>query len=198
MVLMEYYDDAKGKVVTVSTNNPMPSNAVVSMGPESITTDMLANVAVTTDKIADSSITTEKLTGGGVTVDKLAQEVLSRIDQHKFTPLSGSGNNANSLTEAGIYFNSGGYGLQNAPRDNYGWMLIVSRGTSNGHHRGAQVYFDHDGFDWRGFDGDKFTPWQTCIVKHAVDNVEPISDPSSATPQDIANAYNALLTALKG
>lgn len=28
--------------------------------------------------------------------------------------------------------------------------------------------------------------------------IEPIADPSTATPEDIANAYNALLTALKG
>lgn len=135
---------------------------------------------------------------GGVTLAKLAQEVLTRIDQHKFTPLSGSTNDADQLLETGIYFNIGGYGLLHAPRNNYGWMLIVSRGVSNGHPRGAQVYFDHDGFDWRGYEGDSFTDWQTCIIKNAMEGIEPIDDPSSATAEDVAEAFNALLAALKG
>lgn len=67
-----------------------------------------------------------------------------------------------------------------------------------GHPRGAQVYFDHDGFDWRGFDGDTFTDWQTCIVKNKVMDVDAIADPSTATAEDIANAYNDLLAALRG
>lgn len=135
---------------------------------------------------------------GSVTTQKLAAEVIELINERKFTPLSGSDNDADKMTNTGIYFNNGGYGLQNAPRSNYGWMLLVSHGVSNGHPRGAQLYFDHDGFDWRGFDGNSFTPWQTCIVKNAVDVVEPIEDPSSATAEQVATAFNLLLAALKG
>lgn len=36
------------------------------------------------------------------------------------------------------------------------------------------------------------------VVKNAVESVEPIDDPSSATPEDIATAFNNLLAALKG
>lgn len=169
-----------------------------SVADGAVTTPKIADEAVTTPKIADGAVTPEKLAEESVEMIHLAQEVLSRIDAHKFTPLSGSSNDADQLTDTGIYFNIGGYGLQNAPRNNYGWMLIVSHGTSNGNPRGAQVYFDHDGFDWRGFDNSVFTPWQTCIVKNAVEGIDPIDDPSSATPEDIATAFNNLLAALKG
>lgn len=148
--------------------------------------------------IEPGSVSTDAITDGAITIPKLAQEVITRIDEYKFTPLSGSNNDANNLMDTGIYFNVGGYGLHNAPRNNYGWMLIVSHGVSNGHPRGAQVYFDHDGFDWRGFNGDTLTDWQTCIVKKKVDDVEAIADPSTATTADIADAYNVLLSALKG
>lgn len=134
---------------------------------------------------------------GSVTLDKLAQEVLVRIDRNKFTPLSGNSNDANALTSEGVYFNNGGYGLGNAPRNNYGWMLIVSHGSSNGHPRGGQLYLDKDGFDFRGFDGDTFGEWETFIIKNKVDHLEPIADPTTATVEDLANAYNALLAALK-
>lgn len=133
-----------------------------------------------------------------VTIAKLAQEVLSRIDYGKFSQLSGNGNDANKLTDAGIYFNSGGYGLKNAPRDRYGWMLIVSHGASNGKAQGGQLYLDVDGFDFRGFTGSTFTAWESFIIKNKVEDIQPIADPASTTSEDLANAYNALLTALKG
>jgi len=185
-VIMQYWDPEKGKAVTVTPETPFPVGGVAPPN-NSVGTDMLKDGAVTTPKIAD----------GAVTVEKLAEGLISFIQYGKFTPLSG-GQNANSLTEQGIYLNVGGYSLTNAPRGNYGWMLLVSRGSSNGHHRGAQVYFDHDGFDWRGFDGSTFTDWETCIIKNKITDIEQIADPSSATPEDIATAYNALLAALKG
>lgn len=139
-----------------------------------------------------------EIADGSVTLAKLAQEVLSRIDYGKFSQLSGNGNDANKLTDAGIYFNSGGYGLKNAPRDRYGWMLIVSHGASNGKAQGGQLYLDVDGFDFRGFTGSTFTAWESFIIKNKVEDIQPIADPASATPEDLANAYNALLAALKG
>ncbi len=129
---------------------------------------------------------------------KITDELLSRIDEHKFTPLSGNGNDADQLTGEGIYFNSGGYGLINAPRGNYGWMLIVSHGSSNGHPRGGQLFLDKEGFDFRGFDGESFTEWESFIIKNKVEHLEPIANPEEATVEDVANAYNTLLTALKG
>ena len=132
-----------------------------------------------------------------IDVSKLVDALVSQIDERKITFLSG-GQDANELTDAGVYLNNGGYTLHNAPRGNYGWMLIVSRGSSNNHHRGAQVYFDHDGFDWRGVDGDTFTDWETCIVKHKVMDIEPIADTTSATAEDNANKINEILDALKG
>lgn len=148
-------------------------------------------------EIADNSVTTAKIADKAVTQAKLADDLISFVQYGKFTPLRGV-QNANSLTEEGIYLNVGGYSLTNAPRENYGWMLLVSRGSSNGHPRGAQVYFDHDGFDWRGFDGSTFTDWETCIIKNKITDINPIADPSTATTKDIATAYNALLAALKG
>jgi len=147
--------------------------------------------------IPDNSITTEKLVDGSVTEGKLSQEVITRIDKNKFTPLSGSSNDANELTSQGIYFNSGGYGLRNAPRDNYGWILIVSHGHSNNHLRGGQLYIDYEGFNFRGYDGDTFTEWNSFVNKNNVEQLELISDPTTATNEDIANKLNEVLTALK-
>lgn len=156
------------------------------------------NVNVISEDVIDGSITTEKLADGAVSVVKLANDTIARIDQYKFTPLSGSSNDANNLTNEGVYFNSGGYGLKNAPRNVYGWMLIVSHGSSNGHPQGAQLYLDSQGFDFRGFNGNTFTEWETFIIKDKVEHVELIADPTSATIEDLANAYNILVTALKG
>lgn len=177
--ILQFWDDDKKEYVEVSSENPLP-----------ISVDEL-------EQIADNSVTTTKIVDKAVTQTKLADDLISFIQSNKITLLSGS-QNANNLTNAGVYLNNGGYALTNAPRSNYGWMLIVSHGVSNGHPRGAQLYVDHDGFEWRGYDGSNFTDWNTCIVKNAVDNIEPIADPSTASTEDIANAYNELLTALKG
>lgn len=149
-------------------------------------------------EIADNSVTTVKIADKAVTQEKLADALVSYIADGKFTRLSGSGNDANKMKSNGVYLNIGGYGLKNAPRDRYGWMLIVSCGESNGSLQGAQLYLDVDGFDYRGFKGNTFTKWETFIIKDKVADVEPIADPSTATAEAIANAYNALLAALKG
>lgn len=149
-------------------------------------------------EIADNSVTTVKIADKAVTQEKLADALVSYIADGKFTRLSGSRNDANKIKSNGVYLNNGGYGLKNAPRDRYGWMLIVSCGGSNSSLQGAQLYLDVDGFDYRGFKGNTFTKWETFIIKDKVADVEPIADPSTVTAEDIANAYNALLAALKG
>ena len=182
--IIQFWDDTKKQYVEVSSDNPLP----ISVEELDIGTSNIEDGSVTTAKIADKSITQEKI----------SDALMETINSLKFTPLSGSSNSANSITEPGVYFNIGGYGLQNAPRGNYGWMLIVTRGTSNGHHKGGQIYFDLEGLEWRGFDGSTFTEWETCIVKNKLTDIEPIADPTTATVEDLANAYNALLEAMKG
>lgn len=167
-----------------------------------VTTPKIADGTVTTEKLADGAVTVEKLadglvvplaakaneatqiTDGAVTTakiadkaiiqGKLADDLVSFIQSNKIRFLSGE-QDANQLTDAGVYLNNGGYTLTNAPRGNYGWMLIVSHGSSNGHPRGAQLYVDHDGLDWRGYDGSTFTEWETCIVKNKIMDTEPIA-----------------------
>lgn len=50
-MIVQFWDEAAGKPVTVSNSNPLPTGAS-SPGPDSITSDMLAPGAVTTDKFA--------------------------------------------------------------------------------------------------------------------------------------------------
>lgn len=42
------------------------------------------------------------------------------------------------------------------------------------------------------------TPLPTKLNPGLLSSVEPIADPSSATVEDVANAYNKLLAALRG
>lgn len=172
-----YLDDG-GNVQYATPDNPLPTTGGGSPGPESVGTEELADKSVTVAKAAD--------------------DLLNRIDAHKFSPLTGSSNDANELTDAGVYLHTGGYGLLNAPRSNYGWILISSHGTSNNHLRGGQIYADYEGVDYRGYDGSTFTEWHSLITKDVVEDIEPIADPSTATVEDVATAFNALLTALKG
>lgn len=204
--IIQFWDNKKNKAVAVTPDTPLPISGGTppnnSIGPDqledgAVTTPKIADGAVTVDKIADSSVTADKITDKAVTQAKLADDLVGFIQEHKITVLNGH-QDANKLVNPGVYIDAGGYGLSNAPRDNYGWMLISSLGSSNGHNRGAQLYVDYNGIDWRGLDGSKFTDWETCIVKNKITDLEPIGDTSTATPEEVATAYNALLAAMKG
>lgn len=62
---------------------------------------------------------------GSVTQAKLAQSVIDLIAQNKIQVVSGQWH-ANNMWDSAIYIGNGGYGLHDAPRDRYGWVLISS------------------------------------------------------------------------
>lgn len=168
--------------------------------------DLLKAIVAGEGSIEDGSVTTEKLANGAVTTEKLAQAVIdlinSKVNKSGDT-LSGSlkfGSNAvsdPSDLSKHIDLYDGSYGISITTYTMNFLTSTTSESTKYAFHHGEEVI---------GIIQTSVSDPKALTTKEYVDNVvssklasiEPIADPTTATVEDLANAYNALLTALKG
>lgn len=226
-VIVQYWDREKNKAVTVTKDTPLPTTGGGSIPDGSIGTDQLADNAVTTEKLSSdakapfaghadeagavdwqnvsnkpSQFPPDAHTHPIAQVDGL-QDALSEYVKKSGDTMSGAlkfGSVAvDEPTDLSRHIDlyGGTYGVSITSHA----MNFLTSTTSE-----ATKYTFRHGDDIIGLIQVNISDPKSLTTKEYVDgvvpallaDVEPIADPSTATAEDIANAFNSLLAALKG
>jgi len=171
-MLVQYWDDGKKEPVTVSTTNPLPISGGGGGTP------------------ADGSITTAMIQDGAVTTVKLSADAKA--------PLAGTADSANAVTWANV---------SGKPSTFPPTIGTTAAMAAAGNHTHAAATTGAAGFmstaDKSKLDGIAANAVNAAGAVAAVASkaqiaaLSPIADPATASIQDVAIAYNALLAALK-
>ncbi|WP_036691596.1 hypothetical protein [Paenibacillus tyrfis] len=171
--LIQYWDDDKKEPVTVSTKNPLPLSGGGGGTP------------------ADGSITTAMIQDGAVTTAKLAADAKA--------PFAGTADSASAVAWANV---------SGKPATFPPTIGTTAATAAAGNHTHAAATTSAAGFlsaaDKTKLDGIAANAVNAAgavtaiAAKTQIAALTPIANPATATVQDAANAYNALLAALKG
>lgn len=226
-VIVQYWDREKNKAVTVTKDTPLPTTGGGSIPDGSIGTDQLADNAVTTEKLSSdakapfaghadeagavdwqnvsnkpSQFPPDAHTHPIAQVDGL-QDALSEYVKKSGDTMSGAlkfgSETVDEPTDLSRHIDlyGGTYGISITSYT----MNFLTATTSE-----ATKYAFRHGDDVIGLIQVNISDPKSLTTKEYVDgvvpallaDVEPIADPSTATAEDIANAFNSLLAALKG
>lgn len=200
-----YENIGNGKLAMRTTNDGEGSGLYVNLGGGKFA----MRVKQEGDAIPDGSITTDKIADEAVTDKKLSPDIMTKINRALPIYVKERSTDPNTFLDEGLYTANGTRGqvAGNMPTTSSAWTIWVTEtDPSNGYI--CQHYVSDHGVYYRFSEGGKkwSDDWVPVIIdgygpvmkSGELSEINPIADPSAATTEDIANAYNELLAALKG
>lgn len=228
--VMQYYDRAQKKYVTVTPETPLPTTAIPMAN--SVGEEQLKDGAVTDAKLAIPKVNRagDTMTGPLIFADPTNRSkiILAKhpTGSHNDAPttfdlssvylhLGGVEYNANSYRLIGFGYRRHedtshaaaviGYQETSSSAEDKGRLLFATRDVTTDTaptirmtiETNGQVLLE-SGYVPGSDNAVSNKKYVDEYVKNKVASLQPIADPATATPEDIATAYNALLAALKG